>query len=154
MAYQEHSEQINNISTILNPNIKDQIINLKNPNAMLDVKKHIDSGGMVAIIGDRTAHESDKTVEVEFLGKKALLPMGTFVLASILKAPVFFLAGLYEGNKKYDIYFELFADEINLNRKDRKKDAQIWAQKYADRMAYYCHKSPYNWFNFYSFWKE
>ncbi|MHA1539402.1 MAG: LpxL/LpxP family acyltransferase [Alphaproteobacteria bacterium] len=154
LLYQEHSETINGMFALLNPEIKDKLINLKNPDAMLRVKEHLDGGGMIAIIGDRTVHDTEKTVSVDFLGKKASLPIGTFILASILEVPVVFIAGLYAGDRKYDIYFELFAEEIKLNRKDRQKDAQVWAQKYAHRMAHYCQKSPYNWFNFYSFWDE
>ena len=60
--------------------------------------------------------------------------------------------GLYRGGNRYDIYFELFAENIRLPHKNRQAVIEEWAQKYVDRLSFYAHKAPFNWFNFYDFW--
>jgi len=41
-----------------------------------------------------------------------------------------------------------------LDRDRRAADIQLWMQRYAERLEYYAHLAPYNWFNFYPFWIE
>ncbi len=74
------------------------------------------------------------------------------LLASALKVPVVLCFGLYRGGNRYDIYFELLAECIEISRQDRAKDMASWTQKYVDRLEYYCRLAPYNWFNFYNYW--
>jgi predicted LPLAT superfamily acyltransferase len=120
---------------------------------MLKVAECLENGAMVGMLGDRIDQNS-KAVECELLGEKALFPSAPALLASALKVPVVLFFGLYRGKGRYDIYFELFAEETVLDRENREQAAQMWMQSYCARLEYYTKLAPYNWFNFYDFWGE
>ena len=111
------------------------------------------TGALIAILGDRT-QPGAKTVEVDFLGAKAQLPAGPYILAAMLRIPVYFTAGIYKGGNHYDLYCIPFAERVVLDRRDRLASIQRYAQQYADLMAEFARKAPDNWFNFYDFWGE
>ena len=129
------------------------VINVGAPDAMLLVKDCLDRGGLVGILGDRIVKD-DKTVSCCFLGKDARFPAGPMLLASVLKVPVILFFGLYRGGRRYDIYFELFAEQVVLHREGRTQALQQLTQHYVDRLEHYCRTAPYNWFNFYDYWSE
>jgi predicted LPLAT superfamily acyltransferase len=62
------------------------------------------------------------------------------------------MVGVYRGGNRYDLYFEELMDMSNaeLPRNELIRQAQ---QRYVARIEYYCRNAPYNWFNFYDFWK-
>ena len=63
------------------------------------------------MLGDRVS-SGDKTTQCQFLGAPATFPAGPVLLAAIMHCPVILFFGLYRGGKRYDIYFEHFAEEI------------------------------------------
>ncbi len=50
------------------------------------------------------------------------------------------------------LYFEPFAERIDLPRHERTQQIGAWAQRYAARLEHYCCKAPFQWFNFFDFW--
>ena len=60
--------------------------------------------------------------------------------------------GLYRGANRYDVYFETFAQSIQIPRRERAVHLDVWTQRYAARLEHYTRLDPYNWFNFYDFW--
>ena len=151
LMYQEQNHLIASLCDALNPEIAQSIIPLGKENTLLKVNEALQDGNMVAILADRTL-ESDQSSDCEFLGKKARFPTGPIVLSSILKVPIMLVYNLYSGKNRYDIYFELLAEQINLKNRHDEKEIHAWTQRYADRLTFYTKKSPYNWFNFYDFW--
>jgi len=105
------------------------------------------------MLGDRVS-SGDKTTQCQFLGAPAIFPAGPILLAAIMHCPVILFFGLYRGGKRYEIYFEHFAEEITLDRDRRTEDVQHWVQRYAERLEHYACLAPYNWFNFYSLWDQ
>ena len=118
---------------------------------LLKVKESLDAGFLVGMLGDRVS-SGDKTTQCQFLGAPATFPAGPILLAATMHCPVILFFGLYRGGRRYEIYFEHFADEIILNRDRRAEDVQHWVQRYAGRLEHYARLAPYNWFNFYPFW--
>jgi len=55
---------------------------------------------------------------------------------------------------KYEINIEKIADAKKLARHERDSYVKETTQQYVDRIEYYLKKHPYNWFNFYDFWKD
>jgi len=123
--------------------------------SMLRVKELLEQGAIVAIMGDRLPEgaSGDRIVKAPFLGAEASFPAGPFLLASMLKAPVYLTFGLSRGSNHYDLYCEPFADRIDLPRGDRKGALQKYVTKYAERLEHYTRQAPDNWFNFYDFWR-
>src|SRR5437867_557884 len=89
---------------------------------------------------------------VNSLTRAATFPAGPVLLAAMMRCPVILFFGLYRGGNRYEIYFEHFADQIDLDRVRRAEDIQFWMQRYAERLEHYSRLAPYNWFNFYPFW--
>ena len=151
LMYEENATLINETLTSLDPFMTNAIIPVGQPDTMLRVKDCLDHGGLVGILGDRVI-ENDKVVSCKFLDHMAPFPSGPMLLASILKTPVILFFGLYRGANQYEVYFELFTEQVTLDRNYRTRDLQAWTQRYVERLEHYCHLAPSNWFNFYDFW--
>jgi predicted LPLAT superfamily acyltransferase len=117
------------------------------------IKKCIERGELVAILGDRVGL-GGQTASVSFLGEPATVPVGIYAMAAILRCPVYFTTSLYTEPNRYALYCEPFAERIELPRGDRQAALARYAQRYADRLEHYCRLAPDNWFNFHEFWDQ
>lgn len=114
----------------------------------------IEAGELVIMAADRTPVNNQQRVsKVNFLGAEAMFPQGPFILASLLKCPVYTLLCLKQQDK-FVIYIEPFCESVILQRKDRELAIQQLIQRYAERLQAYCLKEPLQWFNFFDFWQE
>ncbi|MCB9622663.1 MAG: lipid A biosynthesis acyltransferase [Sandaracinus sp.] len=155
VVYTKHAKRFNRVLEELDPGSKVSLIEMGEGGEidfMLAIREKLESGALVAILGDRT-QAGKKNVTVDFLGGKAELPAGPYLLASMLRCPVYFTAGLYRGGNHYELYCIPFAERIDLPRGRREEGIQRYAQQYADQLAELCRSAPDNWFNFYDFWK-
>ena len=59
----------------------------------------------------------------------------------------------WRGGNRYDIHFETLADFSAVDRRGRSLAVQAAMVRYAELLEQYCYKAPYNWFNFFDFWK-
>ncbi|MEC4747039.1 hypothetical protein [Methylomicrobium sp. Wu6] len=113
----------------------------------------IDGGELVIIAADRSLPGSQQHVtKVNFLGGEALMPQGPFILAGLLKCPIYTVFCLKQQGK-HVIYFDHFSDMLNFPRKTREQAIQQITQRYAERLQTYCLKEPLQWFNFFDFWR-
>jgi predicted LPLAT superfamily acyltransferase len=119
---------------------------------ILEVKERIDAGELVAVLGDRLGL-SDRATTVEFFGAPARFPAGPYIMASVLRCPVFMVFGTYVAPRRYVLRCELLADRVELPRKSREQAIAGYAQQFARRLEHYAQAAPDNWFNFYDFWK-
>ena len=152
LLYPDNASNADTVASDLCPELKQRVIPLGRPDTLLRVHECLERGEIVGILGDRTL-KTDKTVRCDFFGQPATFPQGPLLLASILKAPVILFFGLFEGGRRYTIHFEVFTDELQIARKDRSAQLQPWIARYAARLEHYCRRAPYNWFNFYDFWR-
>jgi len=153
LMYENHNATLTDLIYSLNPQFSESIIPIGSVDALLRVQECLGRGELVGILGDRVA-ENDKMARCRFFDHEATFPSGPALVASMLKVPVLLFFGLYLGNNRYALHFELFADEIVVRREHRDADIQLWTQRYADRLEHYARLAPYNWFNFYDFWGE
>ncbi|MGR8934616.1 MAG: LpxL/LpxP family acyltransferase [Gammaproteobacteria bacterium] len=143
------------ILNALNPRLPETVIPLGSPDSLLRVKDAVDAGSTVGLLGDRVVGmPGEKTVTCTLLGGQVRLPAAPVLIAASLKVPLIVFFGIYHGNNRYSIHFELLAERIELSRTDRLQDIRFWMQKYADLLEKYCRLAPYNWFNFYDYWQE
>lgn len=149
----QHGRMLTELLEQVNPGLASSVIDAseRGPNLVLKLKEALEAGRMVGIMADR-ALAFDRAVEVEILGGRARLPVGPWQLANALKAPVILGFSCYLGGNRYAAHFELFAESIRLPRDDRDGAIKKLAQRYANRLEYYAHLAPYNWFNFYDYW--
>ena len=123
------------------------------PDSAMLLKERVERGQWIAIAGDRTPVTGDKhVVEVPFLGRSAPFATGPFVLASLLGCPVYLLFCIAKDGR-YHLFVERFADRVELNRRGREDQIRTWVAKYANELERYALAEPFQWFNFFGFWK-
>lgn len=122
---------------------------------IMKLKEKIDAGEWVFIAGDRIPLSGlERTVNVTFLGEKAPLPIGPYMLAKALACPVkmMFAYRYEEADNKVIFDVTPLCEKLELSRKTRNEELEGYAQQFADKLQEHCLKAPYQWFNFYSFW--
>ncbi len=158
IVYTDHAIRFNAILARSNPGFAVNLIQVSRlgPDTAIELTEKIDRGELLFIVGDRTpAAENGRVALAEFLGAPAPFAQGPFILASLLKCPVYLFFCLSEGSgseRRFHIHFEHFVERVELPRKTRDAALQALIQRYADRLAYYCRIAPLQWFNFYDFW--
>ena len=90
LHYPDNARRLNGLFDNLNPEIAETYIDLGSPSAMLSVKEHVDVGGIIGILGDRSWQRS-KQVRLPFLGRPASFPLGPMRLAEVLGVPVLWI---------------------------------------------------------------
>ncbi|MBW8329220.1 MAG: acyl-CoA synthetase [Thiobacillus sp.] len=152
VMYEENARKLNAALAAINPAAVQDIIPLGQLDSMLRVQACLDEGMVLGVLGDRTLG-GDPTLRVPFLGADAEFPVGPMRLAAMLKRPVLFMSGLYLGGNRYAIHFERLADFSELERPGRDAAIQGAVAAYAACLERHCRAAPYNWFNFFDFWR-
>jgi len=149
-----HGRMLTELLEALNPELARNIIDAseRGPALVLALKEAVESGRMLGIMVDR-ALASDRTVPVDFLGGRAHFPVGPWQMAHALGVPIILGFGIHDGGNRYTAHFELFAEGVKLPRENRDAAIRDFAQRYAGRLEHYVRAAPYNWFNFYDYWK-
>lgn len=154
LVHTKHAEKFNRLLKQTNKNSGlnlIQVTDISAATAML-LSDKIDNGELVIITADRTSVSPHPRVSrAKFLGADALFPQGPFILASLLKCPVYTFFCLKQQGKQA-IYFEHFSDMLTFPRKTREQTMQQTIQRYAERLEHYCLMEPLQWFNFFDFW--
>jgi predicted LPLAT superfamily acyltransferase len=153
VMYEQNARKIHAALAAINPVAVQDIIPLGQLDSMLQVQGRLDEGMVVGVLGDRTLDE-DPTLPVQFLGETAAFPVGPMRLAAMLKRPVLFMTGLYLGGNRYAVHFEPLADFTGIERRDRDTAIRQAVLAYAAALARHCRAEPFNWFNFFDFWKR
>ena len=152
LMYKDNARKLNATLAAINPRAMQDIIPLGRIESMLEVRDKLDQGYLVGMLADRTLGD-DETVMLDFLGHAAPFPIGPWRLAAMLQRPVFFMSGLYLGGNRYQVHFEPLADFSHLERSQRKAAIGKAMADYAACLSRYCRQAPYNWFNFFNFWR-
>lgn len=114
----------------------------------------ISRGEWVVMVGDRVPVTLDgRVVDVPFFGEMAAFPQGPYVLAAILKTPVYLLFCARDRGR-FEVTFSKLADCIELPRHNRLSAIRSYAEQYARALEEQAAAWPLQWFNFYSFWHK
>ncbi len=153
LGYFENARMVNELLQELNPTHSERVIALKPGDAkqMIRVKELLEQGELIAMAADRVGL-NDKTIEVDFLGAPASFPTGPWILASVLRCPVYLTFGIYEAPNVYHLSCEPFVEQVKLPRQRRQEALRELVERYAARLEEKVRESPENWFNFYDFW--
>jgi predicted LPLAT superfamily acyltransferase len=151
--YADNARKIMTMLEALRPSSKPDIISLGHIDAMLKVRQRLDDGAFVGILGDRTLG-NEPLQEVSFLGSHAYFPVGPMRAAALLGRPMIFMLGLYRGANRYHVVFELVADFSTVGRPERAAAVAEAIARYVALLEKYCKSDPYNWFNFFDFWRD
>lgn len=153
LMYEKNARKINATLAAINPAAGQDIIPLGRLESMLEARDKLDRGYLVGMLADR-ALVDEATQEYDFLGQPAAFPIGPFRVAAMLRRPVFFMTGLYLGGNRYRLHFEMLADFSQVAAPDREAAMRAAQARYVSRLEHYCRQAPYNWFNFFDFWRK
>jgi predicted LPLAT superfamily acyltransferase len=155
LVHTRHTEKFN---SVLNKYADSGTVNLiqvteVNAATAMLLQDKIEAGELIIIAADRTpVGGQGRVASVEFLGHTANFPQGPFILAMILKCPVFTLFCIKQKGRQV-IYFDPFSDGQPVPRQQRTAAIQQAVEKFAKRLERYCKQVPLQWFNFYDFWR-
>jgi predicted LPLAT superfamily acyltransferase len=151
--YEDNARKINAQLAAINPDAKPDIIPLGHLDTMLNVAERLEHGAFVGMLADRTLGD-EPVRSVTLLGQRAYLPTGPMRTAAILKRSVIFMVGLYRGGNRYHVVFAPIADFSATPPGARDAAVERAMVRYAVLLDRYCRSDPYNWFNFFDFWRE
>jgi predicted LPLAT superfamily acyltransferase len=150
--YEENARKLNEILATIAPQKPPDVIAVGHLDAMLRIRERLDEGALVGMLADRIFGE-ETALPVTFLGATAYLPTGPMRAAAMLGRRVIFMLGLYRGGNRYHVVFEPLADFTNVPRTQRQAAIDAAIARYAVLLEQYCRSDPYNWFNFFDFWR-
>jgi predicted LPLAT superfamily acyltransferase len=156
LVHTMHSGNFNRLMRKINPRAMLSLIQVTEmglETAMM-LREKVQQGEIVVIVGDRIpVGQSSRITWVPFLGHPAPFPQGPFILAALLECPVLLIFCLKRRNR-YHIIFEPLAEGIELPRRQRTEALSYWMLRYVERLQHYCVSDPYQWFNFFDFWRQ
>jgi len=154
VVYSENAVRFHDLLRRVNPRFAANLVQVAavSPDTAIRLQEKVDRGEFLFIVGDRTPpNENGRTVLAPFLGEAAPFAIGPFLLAHLLRCPVYLMFCVYDG-ERYRVRVERFADRIELPRLDREAAMAHWAGRYAQSLEAQCRANPYQWFNFFDFW--
>lgn len=111
------------------------------------------AGEIVCMHGDRF-FKRQRTVPVEFFGKKALFPAGPMAMASITGASVIPCFTLWSSPFKYEFSATTPIRPEHGTRERRDAAIEEAMRHYVAILEDRCRQYPLQWYNFHSFWQE
>lgn len=131
------------------------------PALAMELDELVARGAYVVVAGDRTPIESDAkkgTVRVPFFGESARFPTGGALLALLLKCPLRQMTCTRTASPSgrriaYRVRFDSIEEAPSASRAERAERLEAWMARYAANLERELARSPYDWFNFYDFWK-
>lgn len=110
-----------------------------------EINAALSNNELVCMTGDRYMPGS-KYLEHPFLKETAYFPAGPFLLGSRLRVPVLFVYVMKEGRSHYHLYAR--------EAKDFHRNEKVLLAGYVESITKMLEKYPYQWFNFFNFWKK
>jgi len=152
VMYEENARKTGEVFETINPALQMEVIGLGKVDSMLKVEAALARGEFVGMLADRTI-KGGGTVSCPFLGEQAAFPAGPIRIAAMLKRPIALMFGIYRGGNRYEVHFERLTMLDQIGSRERDSMTGHLLRHYAERLEHYCRLAPYNWFNFYDFWR-
>lgn len=157
LVHTVHAERFNRMLERLSPGRGISLMQVTeiSPATAVLLAERVDRGEFVAIAGDRVPIVAGRAsaVQVPFLGHVAPFPTGAYMLAALLKCPLYSLGCIRQGDT-HEVVFERLADRVVLPRGDRLGACAVYANDFAQRIERLLARAPFEWFNFFSFWDQ
>ena len=155
LVHTAHAEQFNRVMRSVNPDQHVELIEVTemDPSTAIKLRNKLSAGELIVVTGDRVPPSGNRFTVTDFLGRQARFPQGPFILAALLKCPVYTLICLSEDGR-FHIHLEQLCDRVLLGRGNRDDDLQTYVHQFAQRLERYCRSAPLQWFNFYPFWND
>jgi len=157
LVHTRHAEKFNRLLGRGAGSAKIKLIQVTelNPAIAIELQEKIDNGEFLVMVGDRVPVDGGRTVKAKFLGEQAEFPQGPYLLASLLRCPIFTLF-CYPTQGRYRVHLEPFSDPFRIPRSEPNRSQMLasLAQRYAGILEKHCRAEPLQWFNFYPYWQQ
>ncbi len=121
--------------------------------ASMTLAASMEDGDWAVILADRVAPGGKSpSIWAPFLGQDAPFPAGPFILASALKCPVYTLFSVRQEGR-YRVILRKFSERLDFPRKDREAALKGTVNRFAKVLEEQALANPFQWFNFYDFWR-
>ena len=157
LVHTKHAQRFNRLLRRLRPESEVNLIQVTEvtPATAMMLANKVDNGEFLAIAGDRIPVSNGRTVTSSFLGNRCELPVGPYVLASLLKCPLFAICCVRgASDAEYVVQIQHLVSRVELPRNGREKALHVYAQQFANWLEVVVSASPYSWFNFFEFWSQ
>lgn len=155
LVHTRHAQRFNRLIKRLSGESGIHILQVTEFNAgtAMMMAERVQRGELLAIAGDRVPVTGGRMCAAEFLGHEARFPLGPYVLAAVLKCPLYFLGCVRHGDS-YRIDIKELAAQVVLPKRKREEALCSYARQYAQELEALLEKSPTSWFNFFPFWDQ
>ena len=155
LVHTAHAEQFNQLLQRLAPDHPVELVQVTelDPGTAIRLAERVAQGAFIAIAGDRVPLRGVRHVDVDFLGHRAPLPIGPYVLAATLGCPLFAMGCTRRGDG-YGIDFVRLAQRVELPRRQREAALATHAAGFARCLETQVCAAPFDWFNFFPFWDQ
>ena len=116
---------------------------------LFEINAALANGECVSMPADRL-FGSPKSIEVNFLGAQAQLPLGPFRVATMRSLDVLSVNVMKTATQRYKIYVTPLAYDKSASSKER---VQQLAAAYVSQLERMLRMYPTQWYNFFDFWK-
>ena len=153
LVHTAHAQQFNRILARLNPVATVRLLQVTDfsPAMAMTLADRVADGEFIAIAADRVPVTGDRTCSASFLGADADFPAGPWLIASLLRCPVWALSCLHAGDG-YAARIDRLFERVELPRADRQGALDACAARFAGWLTACLRQSPYDWFNYFDFW--
>ena len=151
LIFRKHSENFMKFIEKMGGGVKILYVGELGIGEMLQIKELLQNGEHIAIMGDRMPVGSDKFQSEDFLGRSANFPIGGYLLAKILDAPLFSL-WCYEGRSGHELRLQPLP--APLKSRDKARSVAPPLKCYVRQLELYAKEFPSQWYNFFDFWAQ
>ncbi|MCW5262269.1 acyltransferase [Verminephrobacter eiseniae] len=158
LVHTRHAERFNRMLRQLQPDGEVRFIQVTevNPATAMLLADKVAQGEYVAITGDRVPVRQSMVVSADFLGHPAQWPVGPYVLAALLKCPLYAMGCVREGGAHggYVLRVHCLAERVILPRNARREALSAHARQFAGWLEMLLERAPLAWLNFFPFWAQ
>jgi predicted LPLAT superfamily acyltransferase len=157
LMFTANARRINQVLKEVAPEVEAQVIGVdpSSVQSVFTVRERLRRGEHVAILADRIeAGDRDRSLGVPLLGGVAQLPQAPILLAGLLGCPLVSVVALRDGPGRYQVHVDVLAERVELPRDDRDAAVAELLSRYASHLERYCLMRPYQWFNFFDYWRD
>ena len=151
LIFRKHSENFMKFIEKMGGGVKILYVGELGIGEMLQIKELLQNGEHIAVMGDRMPVDSDKFQSEDFLGRSANFPIGGYLLAKILDAPLFSL-WCYEGREGRELRLQPLP--APLKSRDKARSVAPPLKCYVRQLELYAKEFPSQWYNFFDFWAQ
>ena len=155
LTHTRHAENYNRMLREFNPEAAVNMLQVTEmgPDTAIALEQRVENGDWLFIAGDRTPVSGNRRTSVApFLGADAEFSQGPYLMAALLDCPIYLFFCRREGDR-YELCVEQLAERAILPRGRRAEALARYAAAYASRLEKHVLDDPFQWYNFYDFWR-